>query len=338
MKKTITILVSTGLLITSCGDLSKKKVDETDKKVDETGQTIESGVPENMFDSAAFIEKYNAFIDFGNDFNTQVNKRYDNYFEWADYEKGPKGGKYESYSLDLSEHSLLKLEKALPKPPEINGVEDPMKEVAVTARKLYTICEDAQAYYSKEDFKEDDFAKGEVFHQQLKDAFSAYFEAYSKMSIKFNVLQDDLFKYDADSFKKDGYLIKYNMMMSLHYSENILDIIGYLDGEELKNLDLKKLDEQYANFRTSFDSIETLIKDQKQVVKEYGPAMNIQSSLESYVGINTKWIVQIRRLKERIEKNDYKYSIVHKTIPDDGSPAKLNKIYGEMVSSYNRIN
>lgn len=331
MKNTITLFLGACLFLISCGDTKEKKVDEN-------GNTVATGISENMFESANFIDKYNVYIDFGNTFHNEVNNTYDRYFEWADYEKGPKAAKRVGTVSDIADYSLTKLEEALPKDPEIEEIDPLMEQVAEKAKILNTVLAEASGYYKRQDYKDDDLTKGQNLHVDLVKAFEAYYAAYDAMYAEFEVLQDELTAYDAEKFKTNGQLIKYNLIMNLEYVENMLNTIGSLDGPELKTLDLEKLDAQAAKFRTSFDELEKLVTDEEQVKKEYGNPSLVNYKLSRFVGSSEDMIREIRNLKERIEKNDFKYSIVHPEIPDKGSPAKLNKIYGQLINGYNSLN
>lgn len=331
MKKTIILLLSTTLLFTSCGE-------KKEKKVDETGKTIATGVAESLFESATFIDKYNVYIDYGNSFHSKVNDSYTNYFDWADYEKGPKGAKRIGNVYEISDYALKEVEEALTKEPEIKEIDPLMAVVAEKANTLNKLLSEASSYYKRQDYKDDDFAKGQSIHTDLVKAFEEYYAVYGTMYAEFEVLQDELTAYDTEKFKNNGELIKYNLITSLNASEGILNIIGDLDGPELKNINMEKLDNQVLKFRASFDELEKLIKDEEQVKKEYGNPATINYKLSNFIGYSEDMIREVRNLKERIEKNNFKYSIVHPNIPDNGSPIKLSKLYGHLVGSYNSLN
>lgn len=330
MKKTFTSILCISLLIASCGDSKEKKVDDN-------GNTVVSAVPTNNFESAEFINKYNTYIDFGNSFDKRAIDSYHKYFEWADIDNGPKGAKNVRGVSTLPEHSLKSLEKGLAIDIEIEGVDEPMKAAYEKGKQLYTVIEEADSYYDKQDYKDDNFEKGEQLHMSIKTAFDEYFNAYDTMYSEFVVVQDELFKYDVEKFKSNGELIKYNLMMGLHTSEAVLNVIGSLDGPELKNINLESFEKRVAEFRATYDELEKLAKDEEQIKKEYGSSVRAKHSISSFVNTGKQFIREIRNLKERIEKNNFKYSIVHPNIPDNGSPLKLSKIYSTMVSEYNRV-
>ena len=330
MKKTFGTLICISLFLASCGDSKEKQVDEH-------GTTTTSAVPESKFDSNEFIGKYNAYIDFGNAFHKRANDTYNHYFDWASVENGPKGAKNIKGVYTLPEHSLNALEKGLEMNVEIDGVDAPMKVVHEKAKNLFNVLEEADGYYKKQDYKDDAFVKGQELHERLKTAFDAYFIAYDTMFSEFVVVQDELFAFDVEKFKSSGQLIKYNLMMGLHTSEAVLDVIGGLDGPELKNIDMKAFDTKVAEFRLFYDALEKLAQDETQFKKEYGTSVGAKHSLKSFITTGEQFIREIRNLKERVEEGDFKYSIVHPSIPDNGSPLKLSKTYSKMVNEYNRI-
>lgn len=330
-KKVMLSILCVLFLMLSCGESKEKKVDEN-------GNIVSSAVPESKFESTGFIMKYNKYIDFGNRFDSQANDSYQRYFKWADIEKGPKNAKRVGGVSTLPEASLKDLKTALGLEEDIEGVDGLMKVVYDKAVVLYNVFEDADGYYDKEDYKDDDFAKGEELHKQIVAAYDGYFTAYSAMYKEFAVLQDELFKFDAAKFKEENLLLKYNLMMSLHFSENILDVIGDLDAQELKKMDMAKFDAEMTEFRTHFDALDKLAKDKSNITKEYGDSSIKGHYISSFIKKGNDFIVQTRKLKERIEKNNFNYGSIHPNIPASGSPHKLNEIYSKMVGEYNSLN
>lgn len=328
MKKACISVFSISLLLLSCGDSKEKRVDET-------GKTIATGIPENKFESADFIDKYNAYIDFGNSYPKSVNSSNDSYFRWADYDNGPKGEKTPNGITTIYNYPLEKLAKAFEKGPEIKEIDGLMKIVYDKAIKLQETVQEAHDYYDIQDYKDDNFEKGELFHKRLVTDFEEYYKAYDTMNVEFQVLQDELFVYDAEKYKKNGEVIKYDLMMSLHEAERILFLIGNLDGPELKTMDLKKYDSKMADFRKIYNELVTYSNDEEKLTKELTGNVFSKSKFKEYLKDCADFIRESRSLKERIEKNNFNYSIVHPNIPDKGSPAKLSKTYSEMISDYN---
>lgn len=328
MKKIVISICSIALLVSSCADSKEKKVDAS-------GKTIATSIPDSQFESGEFIDKYNAYIDFGNSFPKSVNSSSDSYFRWADYENGPKGAKNPSGITTIYNYPLEKLAKAFEKGPEIKEIDELMKIVYEKAIKLQATVQEANDYYAIQDYKDDNFEKGELFHKRLVVDFEEYYKAYDTMNAEFQVLQDELFVYDAEKYKKNGELIKYDLMMSLHEAEGVLFLIGNLDGPDLKTIDLNKYDSGMANFRRIYDELVEFSTNEEQLKKELTGNVFSESKYKEYLKDCAEFIRESRTLKERIEKNDFKYSIVHPNIPDKGTPTKLSKIYGEMISDYN---
>ncbi len=326
MIKIIPSILAITLLITGCGNSAEKKVDEK-------GKTIATSISDSQFESDAFIEKYNVYITFENSFNKRVYEAYNRYFEWADIEKGPKESRYIRGIYTLNDFQIKNLEKALAKEPEIEMIDPLMLVVLEKSKILNEVVLESNEYYEKEDYKDDDFAKGELLHGRLVEAFNKYFTAYDAMKVEFVVLQGELFEHEVENLKKNGFIIRYNLKMSLHQAEGIIDTLGELNATELESLDVNKFDAQMTKFITIYDDLEKLVKDQAQLKKEYGDNFGGKAYISSYIYGSRDFIRETRRLRKRIEKNDFKSS----RNSDNGTPEKINNVYFDMVEKYNGI-
>ncbi|EAY29034.1 DUF3829 domain-containing protein [Microscilla marina] len=338
MQSKFFILLLFSIVIISCGTKNKHTENSTNEDIaTETAQS--DAEPVNLFEHPDFAKKFNAYINFSNRFHKSATKSYEKYLAWVDKAKGPKYGKNTPQTLyELHERSLEKVAKEVDFDPQMKGIDQPMRQVVEKADALYQLINTANGYYEKEDYKDDDFAKGQVLHPQLMKAFEEYFAAYEKISLPFQQLQDETFRFDVEKFKANGQAIRYNLMINLKNVEDIATLIDSLDGSDLKKVDMKSLDEKMKAFKESHNKLENLQNDEAQLEKAFGNmAVFKRSNLDSYVTNGVDFIKNIRNLKERIKTNNFKYSIVHPSIPDKGSPAKLFELYSQMVNLYNRM-
>lgn len=337
MKNIIPIITSL-LFLVSCNN-SKKEVSQEQPSDNSTSIENTPEVAVNKFEDPAFVNKYNAYIGFGNSFHSRAVESYQRYFSWADRDKGPKGNmKKANHSLyGLNESQLDRLKEVIDKNPKMEKLDPLMKTVYEKSKNLYEVVNDTKRYYDLEDYKDDDFKKGEELHSQLITAFDSYFDAYDSMSSEFRGLQDEFFAYDAEKYKKDGMDLRYNLMMNLNYAKNILDIIGPRDGQELSTIDMNTFENKIGKFRETFDEIEVLSKDEERVKRELNDVTG-KLDLRDYIRDASEMIKELRNLTERIEKNDFKYSSHHQSNPDRGTPLKLEKIYSKLISKYNMMN
>lgn len=328
MKKFILPIIALSLiLLTSCGN------DKTSNSDQVSSETLDK------FETKAFIDKYNMYIGFGNRFDKNAIASYNRYFDWADREKGPSiDSKKIGGVSKLSETDLKKLEKAIALDPEIEEVDDLMKAVLKDGITLQNVLENANSYYQKQDYKDDNFAKAKDLHKELVSAFDNYFNSYDNMYVSFTALQNSLKEFEANKYKENGELIRYNLMMELNKADAIFMLIGNLDGEDLKTINLEKFNSKLAEFRTVHEALEKLNKDETQKNKEFGEVSLAKSMLPSFIREGNSFIRECRNLEERIEKNDFSYGSVHHINPAKGSPSKLRKIYSNLVTNYNRMN
>ncbi|WP_299458910.1 DUF3829 domain-containing protein [uncultured Microscilla sp.] len=321
------------IVITSCGTENSTNENITTKTAKGNAEHV------SLFEHPDFAKKFNAYIAFSNRFHESATKSYEKYLTWADKTKGPKYGKDTPQTLyELHERSLEQVAKEVNIDPPMKGIDQPMRQIVEKADDLYHLINTANKYYEKEDYKDDDFAKGQALHPKLMKAFEAYFAAYEKISLPFQKLQDESFKFDVEKFKASGQTLHYNLMINLKSVEDVATLIDSLDGVDLKKVDMKVLDQKMKIFKESHSKLENLQNDDAQLEKAFGNMTVFKrSNLDSYVTNGVDFIKNIRSLKERIKTNDFKYSIGHPSFPDKGSPDKIFKLYSQMVDSYNQI-
>ncbi|WP_400075717.1 YiiG family protein [Winogradskyella sp. R77965] len=332
MKKIIqlSVLIIFTLML-GCGDDKKSNLNNGSGEL--SSETLDK------FETKEFVDKYNAYIGFGNRFDKNVVSSYDRYFKWADREEGPSSKSKRIGGVSkLYDGELKKLEKAIEQDPEIEEVDDLMKVVLKDANALHDVIAKADSYYQKQDYKDDDFAKGKDLHKELVVAYDNYFNSYDAMYANFRVLQSSLKEFEANKYKENGELIRYNLMMELNKADDIFMLIGNLDSEGLKKIDLEEFKTKLSAFRAVHDDLEKLNGDEAQKTKEFGEVSMAKSTLPSFIREGNSFIRECRNLQERIEKNDFDYGIVHPNIPANGSPLKLRKVYGDLVTNYNRMN
>lgn len=310
-----------GTLIIGCNDSQKS---EAAKQPTETG----SGSP-------AYIDKYNLYIEFANSFHDSTRESYNRYLHWADYEKGPKGSENVDGISLIDSDGITVLEDALKNKAEIEGVDNLMTDVLAKAISLQKVIEPAYSYYDKQDYKDDDFAKGQTMHTEILQSFEEYFASYDKMYIEFKKVQEKQAELELKELKDNGKIIRYNLLKNLHSVEDILNLIGDLDGPDLKTIDLEAFDNEITKFRETADKLEEFAKDDEKLKEEFGI---ITSGYSRYVQDTTKFIKETRNFKERIKKSNFKYNITHPSIPASGSPAKLYSIRNAMIDHYNGLN
>lgn len=292
----------------------------------------ESIVNNSSYNNPKFIEKYNGYIGFGNNFHSSALKAYERYFKWADKETGPNAKNLGSI-YTIPDYSIGSLEKALKVDAEIEGVDDLMQIVLEKAKKIQKTLDEADNYYDLQDYKEDDFKKGQELHKQIITEFDEYFEAYGKMKTNFNKVQEELFIHDVERYKKNESFIRYNLMLGLNSAEKIVNSI--FDTENLTKLDLQKLDENLKKFRTYYDELNKLSENEEQIEKEISSIG--KSSLRTFLSESKNFIRETKKLKERVEKNDFRYGPAHPSIPASGSPEKIDKVYSNLVNNFNRM-
>ncbi|MCB1214997.1 MAG: YiiG family protein [Deltaproteobacteria bacterium] len=290
----------------------------------------------SKLDSPQFTRKYNQYISFINHTHSSVYRSYENYFRWADRDKGPQAdqriGNVSPFSWQPKS-----FEDYLNQEPSFGLLDEKAKILSEKTTKAHELLKEADNYYSRQDYKDDNLAKGKQLHTQLVQSLEEYETAYTAMRNEFDKLEAEVLAKQYADFQEQGYHIRYNMMKNLDAAESLSHVVGELDGEDLKKIDLSAYDQAFQAFRESLEAIEKYAKDDAQIKKEFSSPV-AKSMLDSYSNYASNFIKNARRLKERIEKNDFNYGPAHPTIAAGGSPKALENSYRELVKYNNRMN
>jgi hypothetical protein len=163
-------------------------------------------------EDAKASKKIDFYIECVNNFSQRAFASHDYYLTNIDPAVGPVGGEphigIHTFPLELSRCTdAIKNAKNIDAEEQLN---EPADAYAVALEELAPLLEEADKYYSQEDFKDDNYAKGKELHPKLMDAFDKFEAADTALKEKMDVVQkrltEERLKAMEESGDKLGYL------------------------------------------------------------------------------------------------------------------------------------
>lgn len=288
----------------------------------------------------SLTQKLNAYVDLLNTVSSNVFSSYDRYGLWVDLEKGPTGKEPNVYGLyqfnDYSSY-LEAADKASALTPQIDLDKDfPAYKAAYL--KLKPLADEAYAYYDQEDYKDDNFAKGQKLHPDLVAAFKEFEAASTKFAADYEVVDVAQRKIEMDQYQKEGRTIAYNAASALYLTQQMyMSIRDQLakNGNDASLLDANDLKSKTDQFDALLTTLKLEQNNEDELKKEYGSAG--ASMFSSFVNDAQDTLKAAKSLyrgvrdKNLPERDDFADNT-------DGTPENYIYTYNQMVDSFNRLN
>ena len=283
-----------------------------------------------------FINKYNGYINFQNYFNKGIMRSARNYYKGYDPSKPvTKNNRPIIWSHSASFHTyvnnLLNNEKEKPE----FAIDAKVPALFKHAKSLDSLFKLSAFYYSKKQHDEDNFKEGQELSDKLELEFLNYRKVYNSFAKDMRVLADEMVENDLKRFKKEGQMVRYNLLNTILSSDKLLAYIYKSSNQKFKDFSNDELTVLMKDFTAKLTALEKQSLDMDAVKKELGLRY---SNINSFLREGANIIRSVKGLEERIEKNDWNYSRAHPTVPDSGSLEEVNKNYNNLINAYNAMN
>lgn len=283
--------------------------------------------------SEADSTKFNAYVECYNATNSRAHDAMKRYGQWVqDMEAGPTGnerniyGVYTVNGVDKCAHAKGMADTS----PAIAALDAPVKAYADALTEWAAKLEEADKYYSNEDYKDDQMAKGKSMHAGLVAAYKAFDSASEALS---DALDSEGSKRSrarlAEVEKSEGKKFAYWHLSTMMSAEELANLLG----EE--------------SFDT--DKAQALIKayeDASTGLKTYAQSggQDVPMLYSSYGNEVDNFLTAAKKRMRRVRDNEA-YSQGDIMIINngsgwmvEGSPENMLRAYNQLVDSSNRMN
>jgi hypothetical protein len=277
---------------------------------------------------SALTQRINAYVGCMNRLSDRSYSSRERYFSWAGKD-GPTGKEriiYGTYTIYDTSDCKNRAEAAAalePREPTLDAAASAYVEAVVA---LEPLLKEADEYYSQENYKDDNMAKGKALHPRLVAAWDAFAKADQKLSADLDVLQDQeaarrLVQIEKTEGIKDRY----------HIEAVMISAKRLMRANDATPVDLAAIAEGLSNY-------EAILK----ATEEYGAANKDAKIGSSFVSEAKTFLTTAKQLMRRL-RDKVSYSQGDKLLLNsgggwmvEGSPARLKRDYNQLIASYNR--
>jgi len=285
-------------------------------------------------------EKLDPYIGCINDFSRRIHDAADRYLSWVNPETGVTGSEknvYGVYEVSDPQTCVDGVKTAAGIEPKDADLEAAGQAFADAVVAVHAVVSEAHKYYDEEDYKDDSFAKGKELHPKLMSAFETFDKADTALRDIVSTQNDALQERDLARIEKE---MGKNLMW---HNKNIMVLAKKLVREgDVKyaptfELDLAKFEPLVDEFVSAVETAEKYAEANKE---EYDSVSSYSSFISGAGDLKKAAKEMLRRKRDDKAFTDDELERIASGPADwvEGSPAKLSKLYNDLVSTSNRLN
>lgn len=274
-------------------------------------------------------EKLNAYVECMNRLSARSYEFRARYLSWVG-KNGPTGkeriiyGTYTIYDTSDCRKNVERVNALEPHEAELEAAAAAYVE-AVAA--LEPLLQEADDYYSQENYKDDGMAKGKALHPRLLAAWGAFSDADTKLRSGVEAIKDRLAEEKlAEIEKAEGRNARYCVEALMIQAKRVLR------SHQTAKPDLAAITQALTDYEAS-------VKAAEKFSGGSGEAGRIGSG---FIGSAKSYLTSAKQLMRRI-RDKVPYSQGDRMMLDagggwmvEGSPARLLRDYNQLIQSYNR--
>jgi hypothetical protein len=273
-------------------------------------------------------EKVNAYVGCINRLSERAYDSRARYFSWVG-KNGPTGKEriiYGTYTIYDTSDCRKNVEKANALEPRDAELEAAASAYADAATRLEPLLQEADNYYSGEDYKDDRMAKGKALHPRLVAAWDAFASADQKLRGGVEAINDKrAAERLAEIERSEGRKARYHVEALMIHAKRVL-----------RAQDTEKPD--LAAITQALNEYESSVKAAEQSSGTEGDA-KIGSM---FIGNAKSFLITAKQLMRRV-RDKVPYSSGDKMMLGggggwmvEGSPPRLLRDYNQLIEGYNR--
>lgn len=319
------LAVAVSVFLTACG--GKPSATPTDSDASHAAADAVSSDADQ-----ALTRKLNAYIECFNKVDSRIHEGAQQYTRWmADPKAGPTGKETSVYGPAPIDEYAMKLcdapmAQAIDAKPALPALDTAAKRYLTALKTLQPLANQARDYYDREDYEDDQFAKGKQLHAPLMAALSEFHDASEAFSHELDAQNDAAQREQLKAMEKAEGRTRdfYRLSMMLEAK----DIVGLMQEDEF---DTAKATALLDGFNKLSDEAHAKVADQEPGKLDWN---SFETAAENFRKEGKA------RIKRVVEKTPYSRMeqgwLDNPTLAPEGSPGRLLKKYNDLVFQSNR--
>ena len=280
-------------------------------------------------------EKLEIYIDCYNRLDERAHSSIQRYASWVkDMKVGPTGkervvyGLYEVGPEQKINECRTQFGSAAAMSPSL-PLDAAAKEYIDALGKLFVVVAEANTYYDRENYKDDQFAKAKEMHPRLREAMEAFASGSDKMSTAIEAENDKRLEAKMQRLEKeDGRKLPYLHMATMHEAKLLLRLISK------ETFPADEAAARLAAYEKIADELAAVVKAQT-----HDPAaFNLDRFIDATENFRKAAKERVRRVRDQVPYSTGERAILNAGSDwmVEGSPGKVLKTYNELVDRSNQ--
>lgn len=280
-------------------------------------------------------EKLEIYIDCYNRLDERAHSSIQRYASWVkDMKAGPTGkervvyGLYEVGPEQKINECRTQFASAAAMSPSL-PLDAAAKEYIETLGKLSVVAAEANTYYSRENYKDDQFAKAKEMHPRLREAMEAFAAGSDKLSTAIEVENDKRLEAKMQRLEKeDGRKLPYLHMATMHEAKQLFRLISK------ENFSADEAAVRMAAYEKITDELLAVVKSQTHDPS----AFKLDRFIDATESFRKAAKERVRRVRDQVPYSTGERAILNAGSDwmVEGSPGKVLKAYNELVERSNQ--
>ncbi|MDY7396145.1 DUF3829 domain-containing protein [Aureibaculum sp. 2210JD6-5] len=281
------------------------------------------------------VKKIKIITDNFNNFSKEAFKTYQDYI--SSFGNDPENFKSENISnfSEINDYQVRLLKTldsaiALPILDELNPL---IRSYKINARAFSVTINSCESYYSKKEYKKDGYDKGNVLHKLTIDIYDKFYKADSILRLKSERILQKLDNEYLNSLKKDGFEIKYWILLAKKEAEKLNSVLSTTKYSDLNLEELKRLNGAIAksyNRLTELKDADSIQFDKKSTAYYSDLEELLNATSELYERKKAKKVFSKKELK-KLNENEVVASSV------TGSIHAVTFAYKNLLKSFKEV-
>lgn len=278
-------------------------------------------------------EKLSAYIECYNGIDTSARGAYDRYSSWVDMDAGPDANGLVYGVYELSEYSvkdcLEEAQQAVNLEPKLPELDQAASNYIATIQPLNDILTKADQYYTRENYKDDDFAEGRAMHPTLVTAFDKYLAASAAFDAELSAFNKEFqVKRLAEIEATEGRNFAYWSLDTTIKAEVLAKTISQ------ESFDMETANQLLADYEASATELIDYMKSDAEDLP--ATTTRAESSVEEFLIASKE---RIRRVRDNTPYTTADMNMINAGSGwmIDGTPDKVVRNYNEFIDVFNHL-
>lgn len=323
---TAALAASLSLILTACGGKSPATTGES-------GPAAKPGTGATPSDTQQQLTaKLNAYIECFNALDSKTHRSIESYTRWIkDVDAGPTGRETQVYGpSEISDYDMKRCDapvtEAIAAKPALADLDAAAGRYQQSLKALVPVSKDAHDYYDRQDYEDDQFAKGKQMHAPLMAAFKAFVVASEAFNAELERQNDAAQREQLKVLEQaEGRTREYYRLAMMLEAKAIVELMSEDD------FDPAKAGERLDAFNRISDEAHAKVADQEPGKLDWN---SFEREAENF---RREGKERLQRVSSKTPYSDFERRMLDSpSMAPRGSASKLMQEYNTLVFQSNR--